>query len=317
VVKEIVRRSDVVVENFAAGVMERLGLGYDAVSQLNPGVIMMASSGLGKTGPDSSHVAYGSMIQCFSLWASMIGDSSQPPVHGSVWTDYLTATQEAFLIMAALYQRQRTGRGQYIDLSMAEVTLCALPEPMMDYAMNGRTMRGSFNQDAWKAPHDTYRCAGPDQWVAISVSSDAQWDGLCQAMGRPEWAAGASPWAIPLYRWQYQDDLRPLIEAWTRQLSHTEAMRILQEHGVPATAVFNVGELVDNPHLAERGMFVQVQEKSGPRTTFGLPWSTENGRIGNFTPAPEVGQHSDEILASVLGLSQAEIAELVEAKVVY
>jgi benzylsuccinate CoA-transferase BbsF subunit len=317
VVKEIVRRSDVVVENFAAGVMERMGLGYDVVSQLNPGIIMLASSGLGKSGPDSSHVAYGSMIQCFALWASMIGDPDKPPVHGSVWTDYLTATQEAFLILAAIYQRQRTGLGQYIDLSMAEVTLCALPEPLMDYTMNGRTMRGAFNRDAWCAPHDTYRCAGPDQWVAISVSSDAQWQGLCRVLGYPEWAGETNPWADPLYRWQHESELRPMIEAWSRQVAHTEAMRILQENGVPATAVFNVGELVDVPHLQERGMFVEVQEKERSRITFGLPWSTETGRMGKFTPAPEVGQHNEEVLVSVLGLSEAEIAELVENKIVY
>jgi benzylsuccinate CoA-transferase BbsF subunit len=317
VVKEIVRHSDVVVENFGAGVMERLGLGYAEVSALNPGIIMMASSGLGKAGPDSSHVAYGSMIQCFSLWASMIGDPDRPPVHGSVWTDYLTATQEAFLILAAIYQRQRTGRGQYIDLSMAEVTLCSLPEPLMEYAMNGRAMQGAFNRHDWKAPHDTYRCAGTDQWVAISVGSDAEWRGLCRAVGKPEWASDGNQWMDPLYRWQHEAELRPAIEAWSRQISHTEAMNILQKNSVPAIAVFNVGELVHNPHLRERGMFVEVQEKERTRTTYGLPWSTENGRIGRFTPAPEVGQHSDEILAEVLGLSKTEIAELVEAKVVY
>ncbi len=314
--RQVIDRSDAVVENFGAGVMERLGLGYDVLRQTNPGIIMMASSGLGKSGPDRAHVAYGSMIQCYALWASMIGDPEQPPVHGSVWTDYLTATQEAFLILSALYQRQRTGTGQYIDLSMAEVTLGALPGPLMEMAMNGRPRRGAFNRDAWRAPHDTYRCAGPDQWVAIAVSSDTQWEGLCRALGQPEWA-GQPEWRDALYRWQHQDELRPLIEVWTRQRSHEEAMHLLQEEGVPATAVYNVGELVHDDHLAQRELFVEVQEPAGRRTTVGLPWSTEHGRIGRFAPAPQVGQHSAEVLRDVLGLPEAEIARLIEDSVIY
>lgn len=316
-VKGLVKASDVIVENFAAGVMERLGLGYEVLKEVKPDIIFVASSGLGKTGPDRAHVAYGRMIQCFALWTSMIGRPDQRPDVGNVWTDLLTGTTEAYLVMAALYQCHQTGQGQYLDLSMSETTLCALPEPIMAYTMNGEIMRGQGNRDEAIAPYGVYRCRGKDQWVAIEVRNEEEWGGLCQALGNPGWCQ-EERYADPLSRWHHQDELDERIEAWTKERTHVEAMEHLQKHGVPAGAAYHTRELVEDAHLKSRGLYLQLEKPGRGRiTTVGLPWTTEDGRLGQFRPAPDVGEHSREVLGSILGLSDEEIDQLIEAKVIF
>ncbi len=187
--REIVRRSDVVVENFGSGVMERLGLGYESPRQVRPDLVMLSCSGLGRSGPDRDKVAYGTLLQLVSGWSMLQGPAgSEEILIGSAWTDPLAAACGAFAVLAALHHRRRTGEGQYIDLCMAEATLCGIPGAPMDYSMNRRLPRRLGNADAVLAPHACYPCKGEDQWIAISVHSEAEWRGLRQAMGNPAWA---------------------------------------------------------------------------------------------------------------------------------
>ncbi|MCL5026813.1 MAG: CoA transferase [Chloroflexi bacterium] len=315
--RELVRHGDLVMENFGPGVMDRLGLSYAALKEVKPDIIMLSISGLGRTGPESGFVAYGTMIQCFALWNSLIGYPDQPPVVSGGWTDPITGTTSAYLLLAALYHHRLTGEGQYIDLSMAETTLSALPEAQIDYLMNNRIQRGHGNHDAAAAPHDCYRCRGVDQWVAIAVTNEREWQALGRAMGNPPWF-GEERLADPVSRWHHQDEMRPLIEAWTRQRTYQEAMDQLQQAGVPAAAVYNMKDMAESPQMKERKFFAPTQLADGqPELLFSMPWLVDEKREGDIFRAPMLGEHNEYVFGELLGLSKAEIVRLVEEEVIY
>ncbi len=315
--RELVRRGDLVMENFGPGVMDRLGLGYSQLQQVRPDIIMLSISGLGRSGPESSFVAYGTMIQCFALWNSLIGYPGRPPVVSGGWTDPITGTTAAYLLLSALYHHRLTGQGQYIDLSMAEATLSALPEAQIDYLMNGRVQQARGNHDDSAAPHDCYRCRGTDQWVAIAVTNEDQWQALGRALGSPAWF-GEARFVEPVARWRHQDELRPLIEAWTRQRSHQEAMDQLQAAGVPAAAVYDGRDLFENVHLRQRDFLVPAQDAYGNRELlFNPPWQTDGQRQADVFRAPALGEHNQQVFGELLGMTSAEINQLIEDEVIY
>ncbi|MGE0059982.1 MAG: CaiB/BaiF CoA transferase family protein, partial [Dehalococcoidia bacterium] len=182
--KDLAAHCDVVIENYATGVIERMGLGYDVLKAINPSLVMLSSSGLGHSGPDMHHVAYGTLMQCFTGWSGQTGYPGGKPLIGGVWGDPLTGMLQTFLILSALRSRNQTNEGRYIDLAMAEAMCTLLPEAFMEYAMNGRIVPPMGNADRRYAPHNLYRCAGDDAWASIAVTNDEEWLALCEAMDR-------------------------------------------------------------------------------------------------------------------------------------
>ncbi|MFQ6031170.1 MAG: CaiB/BaiF CoA transferase family protein, partial [Dehalococcoidia bacterium] len=180
--RRLISISDVVIENFAPGVIERLGLGYAELRKLKPEIIMLSSAGLGHSGPDYQQVAYGTLIQCFTGWSAVQGYPGGEPDIGGIWTDPVVGMLEVFLINAALHRCWESGEGQYIDLSMAEATTMLLPEIILDYAMNGRVQPPQGNRHASQAPQGNYPCRGEDQWIGIAVGSEEQWQALCRTI---------------------------------------------------------------------------------------------------------------------------------------
>jgi benzylsuccinate CoA-transferase BbsF subunit len=318
IAKKLVAKGDVVMENFGPGVMDRLGLNYQALREVKSDVIMLSISGLGRTGPESSFVAYGTMIQCFALWNSVIGYPDKPPVVSGGWTDPITGTTATFLLLAAIYHHRRTGEGQYIDLSMAESTLSALPEAQIDYMLNERVQRPQGNHDNSAAPHDCYKCKGTHEWVAIAVTNEAEWQALGEVLGNPAWVS-EQRFADSISRWHHQDELRPLIEEWTRQRSHQEAMDQLQRVGIPAAAVYNGKDLFDSSTQITHRRFLTpaIDEFGNHQYLFNLPWLTDEHREGNIYRSPALGEHNEFVLKEILGLSTGEIARLIEQEVVY
>ena len=150
--KHIATLSDVVIENFAPGVIERLGLGFEELAQENPDIIMVSSAGLGHTGPDFNQVAYGTLVQCFTGWSALQGYPGRGPEIGGIWTDPMVGMLEVFLVNAALHRRWECGEGQYIDLSMAEATTMLLPEAVLEYGMNGRVQESKGNTPRQRSP---------------------------------------------------------------------------------------------------------------------------------------------------------------------
>ena len=185
----LVALSDIVVENYAVGVFERLGLGYDALKAARPDVLMVSSSGTGHTGSDKDYVAYGSLLQYYTGWNSISGYPGGEPIKGGLWADPWVGMELAMIATAALNHRAETGQGQYIDYSMAEALSASIPEAILEFQMNGRTPQPMGNSDAHYSPHGVFRCRGEGRWVAIEVRHAGQWRALAELIGRPDLAA--------------------------------------------------------------------------------------------------------------------------------
>src|SRR5881227_327011 len=216
---EVARRlcaaSDVVAENFAAGVMDRAGLGYETLRRARPDVIMIALSGYGATGPDADKVSYGPAQVPLSGMSSVTGYRGFPPMHvGISYGDPTGGLHGAVAVLAALLHRARTGEGQYIDLSQWETSMAVLPEAITAWTMNGEAPPRDGNRDPWMAPHGVFRAAGEDRWVALAVEDDAAWGRFAVLVGRPE--LGADPrFATLADRKRHEDELEDLVTAWT------------------------------------------------------------------------------------------------------
>ena len=315
--KELVSLSDVVIENFATGVIERLGLGYDVLKALRPDLIMLSSSGLGHTGPDRDHVAYGTLLQCFTGWSTLTGYPGGRPVTGGAWSDPITGMLQAFLIACALHHRAGTGQGQYVDFSMAEAMCTMLPEAIMEFVMNGRVLSPAGNGDSVYAPHDVYPCRGDDRWVAIAVTSEKQWQSLCSTMGRLE-LVNDRRFSDAEGRRANKAALDHIIAQWTQGFTDGELTRRLQAAGVPAGPSMNATDVFNDPHLEARGFFQAHTGLEGQELRLpGLPWHFLPGPHPDARQAPALGQHNSHVLGEILGLSGEEIQALVSQQVVH
>lgn len=316
-VKRLLAISDVVIENFAAGVIERLGLGYDVVRAARPDIIMVASSGTGHFGPHTDYVAYGSLLQHYTGWNSISGHPNRAPVTGGLWADPWVGMELAMVTVASLNNRALTGEGQYVDFSMAEALSACLPEAVLDYQMNDRVKEPMGNRDDWYAPHGVYHCFGSDRWVAIAVTNGSEWAALCGLIGRSDLTSNLK-YATAEGRRQFQDELGTAITEWTMQHEDIEAMRLLQQAGVPAGPSQDILRVFQEPQLSEAGYFNRVKTRDGEeRDLPGLPWRFEGTQAPILTEAPVLGEHNDYIYGELLGLSQGVVAQMVGEQIIY
>ena len=315
--RQVACLSDVVIENFAPGVIERLGLGYDELRRENPDIIMVSSAGLGHTGPDFNQVAYGTLVQCFTGWSALQGYPDGGPEIGGIWTDPMVGMLEVFLVNAALNRRWEHGDGQYIDLSMAEATTMLLPEAVLEYGMNERVQEPLGNQHESAAPHGNYPCLGEDQWVGIVVETDEQWRALCETLGRSEWLTDPR-FDTGLLRWRNREALDKLLADVTAGYDAAGLAETLQRAGTPAAPSLSVGQLWNNPHLRERGFFHSFRDHDGAGYELpGAPWRFDGELEGEMAAQPLRGEHNGYVFGELLGLSDAEIERLVEEQVIY
>jgi benzylsuccinate CoA-transferase BbsF subunit len=315
--KRLIALSDVLVENFAAGVIERLGLGYEAVAAVKPDIVMISSAGTGHSGPHKDYVAYGSLLQHYTGWNSISGYPEREPIKGGLWADPWVGMELAMLTVAALHHRAVTGEGQYVDFSMAEALSATIPEAILDYQMNGQVPAPQGNRDTWDAPHGVYHCQGEDHWIAIAVTTDAEWQALCQVIARPDLAADTRL-STAAGRRQHHAELDAAITAWTCHQDDYEAMHRLQAAGVPAGPSLDIARVYHDPHLRASGYLTPLQTSDGvTRTLPGLPWRFADLEPPRVTAAPVLGQDNDYVYRQLLGLSEAEIAHLVAAQVIY
>jgi crotonobetainyl-CoA:carnitine CoA-transferase CaiB-like acyl-CoA transferase len=314
--KRIVALSDIVVENFSYGVMDRVGLGYDELKKLRPDIIMVSSSAMGKTGPDKANIAYGTLIHAFAGLNSVTGYADAPAgTVGGTYADPLTGTTMVFAILAALWHRRRTGKGQLIDLSMVEATMMQLPEFILDYAANGRFSGPQGNARGIAAPHDCYPCAD-EQWVAIAVESDEDWGSFCSVLGDPDWCSDARFSDQPS-RFENKEALNKQVAAWTRTKTAEEVTELLQGAGIAAAPSYDAQQLYEDPQLRSRDFYIDVDHPVvGKMPIMGLPWRTEPDPARQFWAAPTFGQHTGHVLHDILGIDEAEIASLHEEGVI-
>ena len=309
--KRLVAISDVVVENFSPRVMRNFGLDYTALRETNPQIIMISISGYGQDGPYHDCVAYGEGIESMSGMSKLTTYRSGTPLKpGVAYADATAGLHTAFAIMAALRYRRLKGVGQYIDLSMREALTPLLGEAIMDYAMNERTPEPMGNRHKRMAPHGCYRAKGNDKWITIAISCDEEWHELCRVMDSPQWSKDER-FASNEGRLANQDEIDKMIEAWTIDYDHIELADMLQSHGIKASAVLDTADLVNDPHLKERGFFQEVAHpEAGKHIMPGISWkmSRTPGRIER--PAPCFGEHNRYVFGELLGMSDEEIEGL-------
>ena len=299
IARALVARSDVVVENFATGVMDRLGLGADDLQALNPNLLYVSASGLGRTGPEARAVAYGTLLQCYAGFAGLNRHPDIPPRVGLAWLDPMCGLMLAFIVAVGLWHRRRTGGVARIDFSMIEAMLWTMAEPLLATQLAAPPQpRG--NESSRHTPHGVYRCAGEDEWVSVAVTTDQQWQDLCAL------APALAPMAE--YRLDERQHCRAVIDealaAWLHARPAVMAEAELLQAGIPAAALASARDLVHSKHLAERGFWEPYRSGVLP----GLPWRTSFDRA--IAPAPELGADTAAVLRDVLDLGEDEIRAL-------
>ena len=313
----LVSVSDIVIENFAAGVIERLGLGYDALRQAKPDIIMLSSSGTGHSGPDKNYVAYGSLLQYYTGWNAISGYPDSEPIKGGLWADPWVGMELAMVAAAALNHRVVTGEGNYVDFSMAEALTASIPEALLDYQMNDRVPEPMGNTDHHHAPHNVYRCKGDDRWLAIAVTNYEEWRTLCGVIGRHDLSDDVAL-TDTKGRSEQQKKIDAAITAWSQQHDDYEAMRILQEAGISATPYLSPQRVFTDPQLREGGFFTTLIASDGKQRDLpALGWRFEGGPEPRITAAPVLGQHNNYVYGELLGLSDDEVAQFIEEQIIY
>lgn len=315
--KRIVQKSDIVISNMRPGKMEKLGLGYEDLKKARPDLIMIESSGFGCTGPYRGYAGFAPIFASFGGLAYLTGyEDGEPNVMSGV-QDLRAGTLSAFIVLAALVHRQKTGEGQYIDLSSSECLSTLIGPELMEYTMNGRSPFRNGNQDAIMAPHGVYRCKGDDKWLSIAVATDEEWRALCREMGDPEWAED------PAYRDAYgrfknREKLDREIGAWTMNFTHYELMERLQKAGVAAMPSFDAEEILNDPHTKARSLFTEVNHpKIGAQVVMNPAWKFSETPARIYKAGPLMGESNYEIFGGLLGLTEEEIGRIMEEKIIY
>jgi len=314
---ELVRRSDAVTENFAAGVLERWGFGYARLRELRPDIVYVSNCGFGQRGPYGRFKSWGPIAQAVSGLTFTSGLPDQPPAGwGYSYMDHTGGYYMAIAILAALLWRARTGEGQWVDLSCTEAGAALHGPALLDAAVNGRSMRrpGSphANRNEWPAmaPHGIYPAAGEDNWVAIAVADDEQWARFGEVVGLP-WTAEAR-WAGADGRLAAQDELDALVAGWTAGLDRFAAAERLRTAGVAAAPVQRPAERIDgDPATAAWGLWpTVVHDAIGEVRVDGLPVHLSDTDWAIGAGAPLLGGHNEQVYGELLGLSTAEIGRL-------
>ncbi len=310
--ERLVRISNLVLENFSAGTMDRLGFGYNDLKKLRPDIILLSMSGFGQTGPESHYKGYGPTQDAMSGLTSIHGYPGTPMLTGMNYGDYIGATWGALLAVAGLMHQQRTGKGLFIDLSQREAMTTLFPELLLEYEMNGRIPGPVGNESSTMGPHGVYPCKEPDTWISIAVQTDQQWRSLCEQMADDDLAHDAR-FTTQLLRIRNHTVLDQIIAGWTREHNHLDLMHRLQGAGIPALAVLNPLEVLQDPHMHARHVFQEMTHpETGKRTIITQPWLASDGRAPVRLPAPMLGQHNAQVLGGLLGLSDAELKQLEE-----
>ena len=314
IARGIIGVSDVLVENYATGAMERLGLGYDEVRKLRPDIVYMSLGAFGRSGPFKDLTGFHSVINLFSGLAAVAGyPDSHPRIMGGLIPDAFAGCYCVLAVLEALYHRSRTGEGQYIEASMTEALTGMIPSAVMEYSLTGKEHERVGNRDGRNSPHNVFRCLGEEKWVAVSVGTDQQFRCLAHASGNPGWADDPR-FATATARLENQDALEGLIREWTVRMEVHEVVAALQASGVPASPVNDSADVLADPHLVERGFVARIEHPvAGERPVLSLPWSTDGRRVDHLRAAPTFGQHNEWVLKELLQLPDEQYDRLVSS----
>jgi crotonobetainyl-CoA:carnitine CoA-transferase CaiB-like acyl-CoA transferase len=310
--RRLVAISDVVVENNSASVMDRLGLSYDLLAKVRPDLILITMPTYGQTGPYRLYQGFGTNAEAVAGFTLLRGYADEGPENTSatLYMDAASGAGAAGALLAALWHRRRTGKGQLIDFSQMENMLPHLGEALMDRALNGRTRRTLGNRSEHAAPQGAYACAGEDSWVALSVQTEPQWQALCRLIGRAEWAADRRYATLPA-RWRRHAEIDTAIAAWTcRQAPHEAATR-LQAAGIAAGMVTDNVSAYTDPHIRARDFFVPITHReTGTHQYPGFVFRYSDTPLTVRHPPCRLGEDNDHVYRELLGYPEAEIERL-------
>jgi crotonobetainyl-CoA:carnitine CoA-transferase CaiB-like acyl-CoA transferase len=315
--KKIAAWSDIVIENFSPGTMKRLGLDYEALRQANPDLIMLSSSNLGQTGPHAHHAGFGSQLSSLAGFTNLTGHPDGPPqiLYGP-YIDYIAVAYGAVALLAALDLRERTGKGNHIDIAQYETGLQFIGPLLLDYKVNGNVAKRAGNRDPDAAPHGAYPCKGEDSWCVVSASSDDEWQSLIRAMDDPPWSH-ESRFATLQKRKENEPELDKNLGAWTAQFSARELAEKLQKAGVRCGIVNTMKDLYDDPQLRHRGQWVTLRHPEiGEMCYQRPPFIFSESDTGPTRPDPLLGEHNEYFYRQLLGIPEDEYKSLVSAGVI-
>jgi crotonobetainyl-CoA:carnitine CoA-transferase CaiB-like acyl-CoA transferase len=314
---DLVRISDVVLENFRPGVMDRLGLGYPQLREIKPDIIMVSLSSNGQTGPEARYAGYAPMFAALGGLGYMTGYADGPPVELRHAMDHTGGMMAAFSAVAALCAHRNHQIGQRADVAVRDIATAFMGHTLMDTAMNGRDAVRLGNRDESMAPHGVFPCTGDDAWVTIAVDGDVQWQALKRAMGNPTWAE-ADDYGDAFLRWQNQDQLEEQLSGWTATMTAGAVTELLQSAGIAAFPSLSAEQLLSDPHLFERDAFPLVTHpEKGEQRAVAPPWrfSQTPAAVDRWTP--DLGEHSREVFCGLLGMDESELAALQDAQIVW
>jgi formyl-CoA transferase len=309
--KEVVAKSDVLLENFSPGAMERLGLGWEVLRDLNPRLIYATIKGFGTYGPHAHFKSYEPVAQAMGGAMSVTGFPENPPtIVLPAIGDSGTGMHMAIGILAALQQRHATGRGQHVEVAMQDAVVNLIRVSLRDHQRAGRPMPRSGNQLGHTVPGTTYPCApgGPNDYVII-LAQPQMWRAMTEVIGQPE-LAGDPRFATADARWENRAALDAIVGEWTRRHSKHEVMRLLGDAGVPAGACQDTGEVLADPHLKAREMIVDIDYPTrGTYQTVGCPVKMSDSPA-TVTRPPLLGEHTAELLGALCGVDPDEVKRL-------
>jgi crotonobetainyl-CoA:carnitine CoA-transferase CaiB-like acyl-CoA transferase len=308
--KRLVSISDAAAESFRAGVMKRLGLGFDDLHQVKPDIILMSLSSCGQSGPDSHFAGYAPLFGAWGGLGWMTGYADGPPVEMRHVMDHSAGLHAAVTTIAALHQRRRTGKPQHIDLAAREVASAMIGDALIQASM-GLTPVRSGNRHLSMAPHGVYPTQQPDRWLTLAVRNDVEWQALVRELEQPA-AAGNPRFATAEARLRHRDDLDALLTRWLASRDADDTAERLQRSGVCAHVSWSMQDIARDPHLRARGATVEVSSPNiPPRLAVGAPAQfSKTNDVGIRRLTPTLGQDEDYVFGELLGLSSAQRADL-------
>lgn len=306
----LVKRAQVVVENFTPGAMDRLGLGHDAMIVHNPTLVTLSTCNQGRTGPQAKRAGFGSHLTSLSGFTHLTGwPDRQPALLWGPYIDYIAVAYGVVAVLAGLEKVRRTGAGCHIDLSQYETGVQWMAPAMLRYFANGEVMDREGNRDPNSVPHGVFPCSGEQRWCAISVHDDAEWSRFASEVGEP-WAKEPH-FATVAGRRADEGHLEELIAGWTSSQTREALVERMRQAGVHAAPVNDMGDLYSDTQLTHRSAFERVDHPvMGAHAVPGPPYrlSQTPGKVTHG--APTVGQHNEAVLCGILGVSRAEFEEL-------
>jgi benzylsuccinate CoA-transferase BbsF subunit len=311
----LIAQADVVAENFTSHVMAQWRMTYEDLRQVKPDLVMISLSMAGRTGPHREVLGFGTVLQAAAGIAYVTGwPDRSPTIPGVAYTDWTTPLFGLVALLAALDYRQRTGQGQYIDVSNLEVGVNCLETAILDYTVNGRIQTRAGNECMVgdlpaAAPHGVYRCQGVNRWCAITVGNDQEWQRFCGVLSHPRWTQDGR-FTTVLARVKHRDALNTLVETWTIQHPAEDVMARLQEVGIAAGVVQNAADLACDPQLLHRGQSVYLDHPEVGVQRYDAPAFHLTASSAQLRPVAALGQHNPCVFKGLLGLSDAEYEAL-------